>query len=110
MKLQSVKKLKPTETHWNNIPAPYNTNRALSFQWRAQAASVRSTETTIMIDWKEWKLTWQPSGIPYKVLQKNWRPPESGKFNVVYPPNRDWVFTANGSDLVAGKWTLHPER
>jgi hypothetical protein len=110
MKMQLVEKLKPTETHWNNIPPPYNTTRTLSYQWRTQAASVRSSATTISIDWNEWKLTWQPSGIPYKALKKNSRPPESGKFNIAYPPSRHWVFTLSGSNLVAGKWNFHRER
>ena len=108
--MQLVRKLKPTETHWNNIPSPYDTSRTLSYQWRTQAASVRFTATTISIDWNEWKLTWQPSGIPYKTLKKNSRPPESGKFNVAYPPSRHWGFTLSGSSLVSGKWTFHRER
>ena len=110
MKMQLVRKLKPTETHWNNIPSPYDTSRTLSYQWRTQAASVRFTATTISIDWNEWKLTWQPSGIPYKTLKKNSRPPESGKFNVAYPPSRHWGFTLSGSSLVSGKWIFHRER
>jgi hypothetical protein len=62
------------------------------------------------IDWDEWKLTWEPAGIPYDAFTKIWHTAEAGKFNVVSPPNKNWMFTMSGAQLIGGKWIFARKR
>ena len=108
--LRLVQKLPPKSDHWNLIPSPYNRSRTLSYQWNTQSASVRPSETIIDIDWNQWKLTWEPSGIPYSVLTKVYRKADPGQFNVITPPNQGWRFMLESSELVSGGWKFQRDR
>jgi hypothetical protein len=109
--MEASEKLSPKATRWSNIPVPYDTARTLSFEWSTDSNSVRVNGTAIAFNWNEWKLKWEPSGIPYSLLTKIFhRPPPAGGFSIAVPPARDWAFTLKGSELVSGKWTFHRKR
>jgi PEGA domain len=108
--MEASERLPPKATHWNNIPAPYDKSRTISFQWTTESNSVRVTPTTIAFSFNEWTSILEPSGIPRSAAIKNIHQPPAGKFNAISPPNRDWAFTLKGSELVSGEWTFRRKR
>jgi serine/threonine protein kinase len=102
--LQVVNKLRPKTDHWNDIPAPYNRSRTLTFRWSSSSNNLRITNTAVIIYWSEWKSSWEPSGIPYSTLAKIYHKPPTGQFNPIYAPRVDWQYTVSGAQLTTGSW------
>ncbi|MDB6146564.1 MAG: hypothetical protein JWO45_228 [Spartobacteria bacterium] len=98
---------------WEHFPAPYNKSPTLFYQWSTEAKSVQVSGTAINIFWNEWTFSWEPRGIPYAVLLRNYRRPTGTtdrSFDLVVPPPKDWGFTLQGSDLQSGGYTFHRRR
>jgi hypothetical protein len=98
---------------WEHFPAPYNKSPTLFYQWSTEAKSVQVSGTAINIFWNEWTFSWEPKGLPYAVLLRNYRRPTGTmdrSFDLVVPPPKDWGFTLQGSDLQSGGYTFHRRR
>jgi hypothetical protein len=99
---------------WEHFPAPYNKSPTIFYQWSAEATSVKVTSpTTIDVLWSEWKFSWEPHGLPYAILMRDYQRPKrmkAGAFDAAIPPSRDWGFVLKGNDLVSGDFIYHRRR
>jgi hypothetical protein len=113
MTLEWSQDLPRKSSGWEHFPAPYDKS-TLFYQWSAEATSVQVTSpTTIDFLWSEWKFTWEPHGLPYAILMRNYHRPSrmpERSFDLVIPPPKDWGFVLKGSDLVSGEYIYHRRR